>query len=229
MTHRFSIQCDKLQRDVPNGEAIWATLMFNARRIDTQQMLEAVDLSSILDEDESFEDYIADDPEAACYLYDYMGEQVYFFQHAGFESFFTADGKPPAYFEPVPDLICELHRDSLARVLLPANSPLALGIFGLELEPEMLDQDLEYIGSSTPRFRLFIDDKPVAGLSVLNGCVDKLYVSHDYRRAGLATQLFDRVRAVLGGLEHSEILTEDGKHFTKNKRERDLNGLDYER
>lgn len=229
MTHRYSIQCDKLQRDIPNGEAIWATLMYHARRVDPLQMLEAVDMSSFLDEDESFEDYIADDPEAACYLYEHEGEQVYFLQHAGFESFFTLDGKPPQYFEPVPAIIQELNRDSLARVLLPANCPLTMGNFGHESAPEMLDADLEYIESATPRFRLFIDDTPVAGLSVLNGRVDKLYVCHDHRRQGLASQLFDRVRNVLGGLEHSEILTDDGKLFAIKKTNHDHGSLDYDR
>lgn len=224
MSHRYSIQCDKLQRDMPNGEDIWATLMLHARRISTLDFLSAVDMESFLDEDESFEDYIADDPDAACYRYDHAGEEIYFLQHAGFESFFTVDGRPPRHFEPVTPLVRELHRDSLARVLLPANCPLSQGIFGEEAEPEWIDHDLQFIDSLTPRFRLFIDNEPVAGLSVLNGRVDKLYVRHDVRREGLASQLFDRARSVLGALEHSEVLTDDGVEFVRAKVRLDAEG-----
>jgi len=225
MPYQYSIQCDKLQRDIPNGEAIWATIMLNATRIPIYMFIDSVDLASFLDEDESLEDYMADDPDSACYRYDHEGEVVFFVQHAGFESFFTTDGKVPSYFEPVAELMLELHRDSLARTLLPANNALTAGIFGEEAPPEMIDLDLEFIDGRTPRFRLFIEGKPVAGLSTKEGRVETLYVHHAYRRQGLASALFDRARRVLGNLEHSEILTDEGKLFAASKKRVDEEGF----
>ena len=225
MTYQYAIQCDKLQRDNPNGEAIWATIMLNATRVPTQLFIDSVDLDGFLDEDEPLEDYMADDPDSACYRYDHAGEVIFFVQHAGFESFFTEDGKIPSYFEPADELMLELHRDSLARTLLPANNALTAGIFGEESSPEMIDPDLEFIDGRTPRFRLFIDGKPVAGLSTKEGKVETLYVHHDHRRQGLASALFDRARRVLGTLEHSEILTDEGKLFTASKKLVDEEGF----
>lgn len=225
MTYLYAIQCDKLHDKEPNGPLIFQTLMWHADAVDAQEFLEQCDTSGLFDEGESYEDFIANDPASRCFVSNAGGQLTYFIQTCGFEFFFTKDGEIPSYFEPGRALVNEIAYDPLARLLLPANSALSNGMFGDEIEGEWIDADLEFIDGATPRFRLMVNGDTCAGISVSNGAVDNLYVTRSNRRMGLATEIFQRVRAVLGDLQHSSVLTEEGDLFVKSfSRENDEMG-----
>ena len=78
-------QCDRVRR-TPEGEAFWQEMMKNKVEITEEEFLNHVDPSSVLDDDETWEEYYRDnkrsDPDFAFYK---SGEDIYFFQTAGFE------------------------------------------------------------------------------------------------------------------------------------------------
>jgi hypothetical protein len=216
MTHSFAIQCDKLHDKEPSGPLIWQTLMWHASAVDVEELLEQCDTSRLFDDGESYEDFIANDATSRCFVSDAGGQFTYFIQTCGFEFFFTKDGLILDYFEPGRSLVSEIIRDPLARLLLPANAAMSNGMFGDEIEGDWIDADLEFIDGATPRFRLFIDGEACAGISISEGSVENLYVARDSRRTGLATEIFNRVRVVMGDLEHSRVLTDEGALFVKS-------------
>jgi hypothetical protein len=216
MTHLFAIQCDKLHDKGPNGPLIWQTLMWHARAVGAEELLEQCDTNRLFDDGESYEDFTANDPSSRCFVSDAGGHLTYFIQTCGFEFFFTKGGAIPEYFETGRTLVNEISHDPLARLLLPANSALSNGMFGDEIEGEWIDADLEFIDGINPRFRLIVEGDARAGISISKGTVESLYVARDSRRSGLATEIFQRARAVLGDLEHSHVLTPEGTLFVKS-------------
>jgi hypothetical protein len=227
--HSYAIQCDKL-RSKDYGEEVFTTLLYKAVRIPALKLLENCSLDALLDDGESYEDFVAQDPEAGCYRTDSPDGPVYFIQHTGFEFFFTADGQPPTYHEPYLKFFDELNASAkLAAVLLPANNALANGSFGYEGEPEMIEDDLEMIPGRLTRFRLFRNGEVIAAISVDDHTVDTIYVLRDHRREGIASELFCRVSNLIGGLEHSTVLTPEGKLFRASfEREEPMPTFDQE-
>jgi hypothetical protein len=84
----FLEQCDRLRMQYTNGEAVWQEMIQNARRISLEELAAAVDPSRLLDEDETLEDFIADDPDAGFYASSVQGEPVYFVEARAFEFLF---------------------------------------------------------------------------------------------------------------------------------------------
>lgn len=121
--NQYAIQCDRLQMKVEYGREIWNSLIASATRIQPAEFVAACDLDGLLDEEETLEDYVASDPDWACYRSDTAQGQVYMLQTAGFEFFFTPDGLVPAYD---PHAIMESHDEyghsALARLLFTATT-----------------------------------------------------------------------------------------------------------
>lgn len=225
---RFATMCDKLRCDF-EGEAVWQTLMAKAERIPIEQFETIGDLNDILEDGETLDDFTAIDDWAGAYLVE-GPERIAFIQRAGFEWIFTVDGKPPTLSEPVDEYAYEVMGEPLCRVLLKPNDARICGSFGYEGEIEEIDDDLDCVIGDAPRFRLHRDGVVVAGMRVEKGVVEAIYVARDLRREGLATELFSRVQAILGDLELSSILTDDGKEFRNSLTEPDPmdNELDEE-
>lgn len=84
-------QCDKL-RATAHGEKLWKRMMEFSRPISLSDFLRQVDLTPLLDEDETPGQWITDavrtDPETTAYI-SYWGErQCCFLKTAGFEFIF---------------------------------------------------------------------------------------------------------------------------------------------
>lgn len=80
-------QCDRLRRK-PGGEEAWQGMMRNKRKVSMSTFLRKVDVSDILEDGETVEDFVADDPDSAFYESDWNGRRVWFLQTSGFEFIF---------------------------------------------------------------------------------------------------------------------------------------------
>ncbi|MBB4867437.1 hypothetical protein HNP46_006350 [Pseudomonas nitritireducens] len=213
----FATDTHRLSRK-ENGDEIVHTLLLNSQRVSPEELSDLCDLEDLL-EGAPLDEHLMDDETSGCYRCDLGGHVVYFIQSKGHEDLFTEGGLEPTYFEPIPSVAIHIARDALARVLLPANTAMARGTFGIEGGSEMIADDLEYTWGPFPRFRLFRDGEAVCGLSTESGRVHMVYSA--IRGQGLATELFDRAKAFLGDLEHSSQLTDDGKAFVAALTRRD--------
>ncbi|WP_410950788.1 hypothetical protein [Pseudomonas sp. S1(2024)] len=217
--NQYAIQCDRLQMKVEHGREIWNSLIASATRIQPAEFVAACDLDGLLDEEETLEDYVASDPDWACYRCDTAQGQVYMLQTAGFEFFFTPDGLVPAYD---PHAIMESHDEyghsALARLLFHSNHPLLQNAYGFECDAVEIEEDFTVIRGTGIRFQILEDGHPVAGMHVLGNQIQDIYVSRARRREGLATEIVARAEAFMGRLEHSSSLTVDGKAFVESQR-----------
>jgi GNAT superfamily N-acetyltransferase len=210
---QYAVSCNRLRVN-DFGDQVWHTLVAKAERITFEEVSKVCDLSGLLDEGETLDDYIAIDDWAGAYKVETEGEPVVFIQRASFEFFFTHDGFPPTYVEPLDRFANELMIDNgAAKVLLKPNDARIGGSFGSEGELVEIDYDLDCVMGDRPRFRLYRDGEVVAGLRIDNGVVDSIYVHSGMRRQGLATELFNRAQEVYGHIEHSTSLSDDGKAF----------------
>ena len=93
----YFTQCDKWRRNFTNGESNWQEMMANRTAIDESEFLDCVDIetSAFLDEDESLEEFMRDDPESGFYASSIKGNVLYFIQTCGFEFIFTTNGDCP--------------------------------------------------------------------------------------------------------------------------------------
>ncbi len=126
MAITYATQCDRL-RSNPEGDQTWIALISRAAVVDRTELESAVDLSGLLDEGETLDDFVSQDPNHRFYKsHDGEGNSIYFIAHSGFEFFFGEDGRWPAFTEPT-ELELRLHqecsRDALAGTLLGANNP----------------------------------------------------------------------------------------------------------
>lgn len=216
MLMKYAIASNALCINNPDGQRVLEAIFDNARRVDPLKLIENCDLQTLLDEGESYEDFVGSDDCAGCYETILPGLHTYFIQTSGFEFFFTMDGQVPnCVFErnPVFDFVA---RNPMATLLLPTNHPLCAGKYGYEQSGELLSEELEMIEGNSVRFRLYKDGIAIAGLAVKNNTVDSIYVIDEYRRAGFGTSIFRMVKSVLGTLEHSNSLTDDGKAFVSS-------------
>lgn len=88
-------QCDRWRIGNDEGERLWHLMMANSEPIANEVMKKAADLYQLLDEEETLEDFMADDEGSACYRSGFEGVTVLFVQSSGFEFIFTEDGKSP--------------------------------------------------------------------------------------------------------------------------------------
>lgn len=210
---RYALSCNRLRVN-DEGDQVWHSLVAKAERIQFDEFAAVCDLSGLLEEGETLDDYICVDEWAGAYKVETDAEPIAFIQRAGFEFFFTHDGLPPTFTEPFDRLAHELMIDNgAARVLLKPNDARIGGAYGYEGEAVEIDYDLDMIMAECPRFRLYRDGEVVAGLRIENGVIDQIYVANDMRRQGIATELLNRAQEVYGPIEHSESLSDDGRAF----------------
>lgn len=88
-------QCDRWRIGNDEGERLWHLMMANAEPISNSSMKKGADLYQLLDEEETLEDFMADDEGSSCYRSSFDGVTVLFVQSSGFEFIFTEDGKSP--------------------------------------------------------------------------------------------------------------------------------------
>lgn len=84
--------CDKVRSLSDENEQYWHTMMDNKKHIKFDTFIKNVNMSKMLDDDETPEQYIKDairsDPETRTYVSNWGDEQVLFLQSAGFEFIF---------------------------------------------------------------------------------------------------------------------------------------------
>jgi hypothetical protein len=216
--NQFAIQCDRLQNTVENGREIWNGLMTSAVRIQPEEFEAVCDMGDWLEEGETLEDYVASDPDWACYRTETSQGFVYFLQTSGFEFFFTPGGEVPQYDpQALTRAHDEYHHSALARLLFGSNHPILQNAYGFEQPPIELGDDFVLIRGKGIRFQILEDGHPVAGMQVNGNQIQDIYVSLDRRREGLATEIVARAEAFMGKLEHSNSLTPDGEKFVKSQ------------
>lgn len=91
----YFTQCDKWRIRYVEGESLWHKMMRNKRPITVEAIKSKAELQDLLDDDETIEEFIADDPDAGFYLSHLGSEYVLFIQTAGFEFIFTRNGHAP--------------------------------------------------------------------------------------------------------------------------------------
>lgn len=212
---QYAIQCDKLQQRTSNGPQIWATLMNNAHRISIDEFEEACDLSGLLDEGETLDEFTSSDEGSGAYRVEAGPQTYYFLQTSGFEFFFTQGGVTPTFVEPFPRDWHEYNSSAQARLLLPANHPLLQGTWGIERDDGPNEEDFNVIisGNGSVRYQLLDGNRVVAGIRVESGEVSDIYTCRDRRREGLASLMLEMVRRQHGPTPLSASLTDDGKAF----------------
>ena len=86
-------QCDRLRMINSDNEEYWHQMMANKRKIPFKTFINSVDMSAILEDDETPEQYLKDslrsDPETATYVSNWGGKPAMFLQTAGFEFIFV--------------------------------------------------------------------------------------------------------------------------------------------
>lgn len=82
----FKGSCDRFRR-TEQGEKVWQEMMKTRQEITEEEFLENVNVEDILDEDETWEQYkeVAEMEGDPVRMYKSEQENIYFFQHAGFE------------------------------------------------------------------------------------------------------------------------------------------------
>jgi len=92
-------QCDELRRQcfpssmagTSRGEDLWQRMMLLRQSISLEEFEDACDISDLLDEDETLEQFLADDPKSGAYLSYWGNQKCMFIQSSGFEFIFTSN------------------------------------------------------------------------------------------------------------------------------------------
>jgi len=90
--YQYMGQCDKVRCQSGQNEVYWQQMMSQKSPVSFDEFMSSVDLSSLLDEDESPEEYMqghANDPSLGFYKSMWGNTPCYFFQSHGFEFIFT--------------------------------------------------------------------------------------------------------------------------------------------
>ena len=80
-------QCDKLRKS-PDGEHNWHNMMATAKPVSVREFLSQVDMSPLLDEGESVEDFLKNMSDVKFYLSSWGNQPAYFMGTKGFEFVF---------------------------------------------------------------------------------------------------------------------------------------------
>jgi hypothetical protein len=214
---QFSEWCKALQAK-EDGPHIFRTHMLNSERISSEEFFEHCSLESILDEDETIEEYLSYNPDANFYRVNLPESPSYIMAHGGFEAFFTPEGRDLTHFDVPGNRLMEeqLWGAGLAKVVAPANSAAAVHN-GFEKDRGMITDKLQHLEGNNHRYLWHDKGVVVAGLLIKDNVVDMLYVckSQNMRRVGYATALFKAVKEIHPELHHSTNLTNDGKAFVQ--------------
>lgn len=98
--YEYFNQCDRWRINFENGESNWHIMMAEKEAINMNAFNKMVNGEAILDEEETFYDFICGDPDSGCYKSVIDDGVVFFIQTAGFEFIFTPDGNEPCGLNP---------------------------------------------------------------------------------------------------------------------------------
>ena len=83
-------QCDKLRHDML-GEEKWKNMMAQYKKVSKEELEANCNLQVLLDEDESLDDFVADDPTAYFAKSVWGNKPCYYIMTHGFEFIFARD------------------------------------------------------------------------------------------------------------------------------------------
>ena len=186
--------------------------------------LEALaDLSSLMDEDEVIHEFVADDPESFAWRVEHNNSIVLALEAHGWVHLFTEDGQLPLVERStVPLPAVEAATNKLASVIAPLNSPVLGRMFAgyLQDRETLVYEDEAFRHTRLPngmeRLVMMDNGEPVGGITFKESVIDIAYTAQSHRRQGVASKLFQRARMIDVDLQHSDVLTEDGRKFADN-------------
>ena len=88
-TFTYIGQCDRLRLNDPIAERNWHEMMANKKPISQEEFLSNVDMSRLLDSDETPAEYLANMGKVNFYSSVWGGRPAYFFESRGFEFIFA--------------------------------------------------------------------------------------------------------------------------------------------
>ncbi len=86
---QFLGPCDRVRRQSPENEQFWHEMIAKATPVSQQEFLSHVDVSSVIDDDETPEDYFRGHPDVEFYRSVWGGRPAFFFESRGFEFIFV--------------------------------------------------------------------------------------------------------------------------------------------
>jgi hypothetical protein len=202
-----------LHRQGKAGQAIWATLLAKAIKIDAKEMIEARGgQSQFINPHDSYTNPQEIFPfSTVCFKTFLPDMTVYCIQTDEAELFYTAGGALPTYSEDFSHLLHEIAQDDgLGRLVLPSNSALSKDEFRREGTPVMVEHNLEMIPGESPRFRMMIDGQVTAAAQVVNNEVSRTYVTLAHRGRGLEHVLEHKVNQYIDAQIRQGMLKKPG-------------------
>lgn len=203
------------------GEARW-----HGQIMPLESLASMVDADSFLEEGELLEEFVAGDDTAHAWHGMIAGESVLALETHGWTFIFTEGGRHPdvdlvdTAFDHADPVMSEVMSNKLASVLAPVNSAYLGRMFADNIgEGEVVVSQTErVIHSAMPNGLqrvVVLDDAgcPVSGLTFREGVVDIAYTLNSMRYQGYGKMAFNAASEIMPGLQHSDVLTEDGQKF----------------
>lgn len=175
----------------------------------------SVDLGSYLEDGDTLEDLVRQDPETSFYKLSVEDDSVFGFRNCGVDHLFTRTGAMPDLNTGLSSSINQqCQQNHLAWVLAPCGSLLASGPMGEEVQTFKTSKLARFDGSNgSTRLQLLIDGEPVSAMQIKNNTVEALYTDSGFTKQGMASRLFDYAYRLFPDLKHNDSLTQDGKWF----------------
>lgn len=205
-----------------------SSLKIRSSIIEQEEFESNVDVASWLEEDESIDDMLREDPDSVFYKIKIDNQDVYGFYQCGIDTLFTENGTD--LLEKAASSPSITHQkesnEPLSWLLHPIGSVEASSRMGIEKERFKTEKLTCIDGSNgSTRMQILINDKAVCGIQVTNNVIDNLFTDANFRRRGLALKLFDYAKSLYPDLQHSTSRTPDGELFIKSIDKYDSNTI----
>lgn len=200
------------------------SLITSAEVIQAEDFEDLSDLSFLLDEDESFSDYIAQDEDSIMFQFEYNGERFTGMKTLAMTDLFSESGEIPDLKDvEIEKSVQELNMDSLAWVLAPINSPDSFKKAGEESLNYNTSKVRSFVNEfeNSARYQLLSKGKPIAAIYVKDNEIDAIYTSAEFRRKGLGRKLAMIAKNDFPELRHSDSSTAIGAKF--------ISGVDFDK
>lgn len=183
--------------------------------ITAQDFAQAVELGSFLEDGDTLEDLVREDPETSFYSMSLADGTYLGLRNCGVDRLFSHDGNMPRLDFGLDSSINEqCRRSQLAWVLAPCGSLLANGPMGDEVQTFKTSKLARFDGSKgSTRLQLLHQGEAVCGLQIKNNTVETLYTDSNWHRQGMASRLMNHAHKLFPDLQISQSRTSDGKAF----------------
>ena len=205
------------------------TLIARANVITVNEFESKSDLEYLLDEEETFEEYISMDDESIFFEINLDNESVTGMKSLGVIHLFSKNGQLPDLNNVKPEMATqELSMNALAWVMSPINSPNSIS----KTNNEELEYDTGKIrkfssnDGMNARYQAIVKGKVVAAIFIKESVTDAIYTSIEFRRKGLGKKLVQIAKNDFQHLQHSDSRTSLGTKFI-NGIELDNNEMTY--